>query len=77
MTALGTEWETITPNDSVDLDRVYKYIVIGATGGPVVCRDKNGTDATFQVNAGDILKCRPQRILSSGTTATPIIGVIR
>lgn len=75
-TGLGDLWDVITPHATNPLPKAYKYITAGETGGTVVCVDRAGTQATFYVGPGDILKCRPHRILASGTTATPLIGII-
>lgn len=70
----GNRFEDITPHDSNAVDRKYKYFVVGATAGDVVCEDADGNESTFYVTAGGFLPCRPKVIKNTGTDATPIIG---
>lgn len=65
----------ITPDDSNDLTRIPKGLWVGGAGD-VTLRGVNGSNVTFAgVQAGSILPVRPSRILSTGTTATGIIGL--
>lgn len=73
--AFGDRWELITPNDDADLSQRYKYVVCGATPGAVACVDRNGTDGTFYLVAGQTLPVRPTRIKATGTVATPLYGI--
>lgn len=75
--AFGVEAEDITPNDSADLAKRYKYILCGGAAGSVEVHDINGNAVTLYVNAGDVLRFRPRRILATGTTATGLVGVVR
>ena len=75
--AFGDELEVITPSDGTDLPKRYKAILVGGTGGAVVIHDKNGSTRTLFGIAGMVLQgVRPRRILSSGTVATPLFGVV-
>ena len=68
----SADFEEITPSDSEDLERLPKYIKVGATGGTVVMVDQNGNQVTEYAAAGQAIPARPARILATGTTATPI-----
>lgn len=73
----GTKWEAISPNDSEDLSRIYKYIVNATdAAGNVVCVDSAGTQTTFHLPAGQALYVRPKRIKNTDTTVTSLIGII-
>lgn len=71
----GDRWELITPSDSADLPKKYKYVVCGATGGAVAVLDATGAAATLWAVAGQPLAFRPTRIKATGTDATPLYGV--
>jgi hypothetical protein len=75
----GQTLTLITPSDSTDLTTVFKYLVIGATGGNISVDDEGGgvTAAIFPVSAGTAFDLvRVKRVRSTGTTATPIYGVL-
>lgn len=65
---------SITPSDSQDLAIIPRAVII-MTGGDIVIRDKEGTDITYTVSDGTLLPLRAVRILSTGTTATGIVGL--
>jgi len=67
--------EDITPHDTNNLPRLYKAIEVGATGGAVVCVDSAGNTVTRYFNPGEIKPIRPAIIKSTGTLATPIMGL--
>jgi hypothetical protein len=72
-------YEVITPADGTDLpdynSRRVNAIYVGGLGN-IVVRDDLGNDVTFTaVPVGTILPISPKRILSTGTTATLIIGL--
>ncbi|HMJ57254.1 MAG TPA: hypothetical protein VK540_34530 [Polyangiaceae bacterium] len=71
----GQDWETLTPHDTNPLPFYPKAIVVGATGGAIVCKSKNGNTSTFFSVPGQRLDIRPHVILSTGTVATPLIGL--
>lgn len=78
LTDQGRTLTLITPNDSTDLTDVYKYLVIGATGGNISVDAVGGsvTAAIFPVTAGGVFDLvRVKRVRATGTTATPIYGV--
>lgn len=68
-------WQTLTPNDAADLAFWPIAIEVGSTGGTVVMQDADGNQSTFYFAAGQQKALRPVRILATGTTATPIIGL--
>jgi uncharacterized lipoprotein NlpE involved in copper resistance len=74
--AFGDLAETITPHDINVLTKAYKYIAAGATAGTVRCIDRAGTTTDWYLQAGQPLPFRPHRILATGTTATPLNGVV-
>lgn len=64
----------ITPNDGADLAITPRAIYCGVAGN-LVLRDKLGTDCTYAVSAGQYVMFRAARVLSTGTTATGLIGI--
>ena len=64
-------------SDTVDLpyNRQIRAIVVGGAGD-VVCHNIHGTSVTFAAVAGQILPIQPKRVLSTGTTATGLVGLI-
>jgi len=65
----------ITPNDSTDLTRLTRGLYVGV-GGNVAVRI-GGVDVTFSnLAAGVVHPLRVTRVLSTGTTATNIVGLI-
>jgi hypothetical protein len=66
----------ITPNDASDLSSVTRAIII-STAGDVAVVLKNGDTLTLPaLAAGVIYPVRVSRILSTGTTATGLKGLI-
>lgn len=63
----------ITPNDSTDLAITPRVIYIG-TGGTLVLRDKNDIDIEYNPGDNSYIIFRAVRVLSTGTTATGIVG---
>jgi len=71
----ATDWETVTPSDSVNLTDVPRAIYVGGTGD-VVAVSADGSVKTFaNVSAGSILPIRPVRINSTSTTATSLLAL--
>jgi hypothetical protein len=68
----AVRWASVTPNDSVDV--TYRAIWINSAGN-IALRDELGNDETFTVIAGTLLPVQPKRVLSTGTSATGIIGL--
>jgi hypothetical protein len=68
-------WAAIAPSDSVDLSFAPKSLYVGGAGN-LVLRDQFGNDVTFTaVPVGAVLRVSPRRVLSTGTTATGIVGL--
>jgi len=71
------EFELITPSDSTNLPERYKAILCGGTAGPVTVHNHAGVSCVLYVGAGQVLQgVRPTRILATGTTATPLFGIL-
>lgn len=67
--------ETITPSDSTDLSYATRAIYV-ATDGDIRATFLGGTTVTLSgLRGGAAYPFRLQRILSTGTTATGIIGL--
>ena len=71
--APSDDFEAVTPDDDVDLERLPKYLQIGATGGALVMHNGSGETVTFEVEAGQVVMVRPHRILE--TTVAEVIAV--
>lgn len=65
----------ITPNDSTNLTVPARALWVGVAGN-VVVRTMGGSDITFAVASAQLLPVAAQRVLSTGTTATGIIGLV-
>lgn len=64
----------ITPNDSADLADDVRAIYVGVSGNIAVI-DKNGNSRTYVgVAAGTWQPIHARRVLSTGTTATSLLG---
>ena len=67
----------VTPNDSTDLTEVIRALRIGATGGTVAYHDLDGNAiTTIALPAEFTLEVAMKRVLSTGTTATPLMGFV-
>lgn len=65
--------EVIIPNNSADLPR--EMLVMAGSDGAIVLRDRKGTDITYTVTAGTVLPVLGVRVMATGTTVTPVIGL--
>lgn len=65
--------EVITPSNSADLPR--EMLVMAGSDGAIALRDRKGTDITYTVTAGTILPVLGKRVLATGTTVSPVIGL--
>jgi len=75
-TSTGDEWFEITPSDASDLPQVVRALYIGGSGDIKVA-DVSGNAATFVgLTAGSILPIRAYRVMSTGTTATNLVGIV-
>lgn len=61
----------ITPSNTTLADARIRTIYC-AEGGDVAVQDSFDTVLVYAMAAGDILPCRPKRIMATGTTATVI-----
>lgn len=64
---------TLTPADGSDLTR--EMIIYCGTAGTIKVEDKFGVAVTYTVTAGEILPLLVQRVWSTGTTVTQVIGL--
>lgn len=65
----------VTPNDSADLAIATRGVYVGVTGNLKVTTVRGSTVTFVGLAAGIIHPIRVERIWSTGTTATNIIGV--
>ncbi len=66
----------VTPTDGVDLTIRTRSVYVGGAGSLTV-QMANGSTVTFAaVPAGVILPIRVDRVNSTGTTATNIVGLV-
>lgn len=68
----AVKWSAITPNDSTEVN--YRALFV-TNAGDVALEDEDGNSETFTVVASTILPLQPKKVLSTGTTATGIIGL--
>ena len=73
-THTAIRWSAITKSDTVRLEPVPVAIFVGG-GGDIAAEGQDGVSATFTVAAGTVLQIQPGRILSTGTSATNIVGL--
>lgn len=66
----------ITPNDSVDLSEVTRSIWVTGAGNLTVITRKGQTRTWSSVPANTLLPIRVSRVLTTGTTATGILGLV-
>ena len=73
--APARRWIAITPDDDVDIPAGCCGLFVTSTGD-VTIAGSDGSSLTFTLtDAGRILPLGPTRVLSTGTTATDIIGL--
>lgn len=63
----------ITPDDAADLKQ--PMIVYAGADGTITVQDHDGTEATYNLLAGQNVPVRAYRVMATGTTATDIVGV--
>jgi hypothetical protein len=66
--------EVITPSDSVNLAKGDLLIYCGSAG-TIAVHDTFDVPVTYTVAAGDVLPVLVKRVLFTGTTVTPVIGL--
>lgn len=75
-TQSSSEWEAVTPSDTVAFTQTPRAIYVGSAGDIVAVSSDGGTNVTFQgLPAGLILPIRPYRINSTGTTASMLVAL--
>ena len=71
----GEQFFAITPSDSTNFTYTVRGIYVGVTGN-VVAINEAGTAVTFiAVPAGTILPIYAQRVNSTSTTASSLVGL--
>lgn len=71
----ATDWEAVTPSDTVNLTDVPRAIYVGAAGN-IAAVSADGSVAVFAgIPAGAILPIRPVRINATNTTATSLLAL--
>jgi hypothetical protein len=63
----------VTKSDSAA--NVADALFVGGAGDVTVL-DKDGTSATYTVPAGAYILCSTSKVMSTGTTATGIVGLL-
>lgn len=70
--ATAREHFPVTPSDSAS---VYADALFVGGAGNVTCIDRNGTSALYAVPAGGYVLANITKVMSTGTTATGIVGL--
>lgn len=66
---------SITPDDDTDLSTVGVCLT-ASTAGTAAVHDMNGNSVTLYLAAGAVIPLRVRRVLSTGTTASGIVGLV-
>lgn len=66
----------ITKSDENDLAYVTRGIYVGGNGNVAVVTPKGNTVTFTGATAGTILPIRAKQVLSTGTTATNLVGLV-
>ena len=66
--------EAITPSDGADLPTIPRSLWVG-TSGNVAVKLHNSDDTITFVGVQGLLPVVPKRVLSTGTTASNIVGI--
>jgi len=66
---------TITPSDSIDLDPPIRAVYIGGSGDVAVETWERETVTFTNLLYSYVLPIRCRKVLSSGTTATGLVGM--
>lgn len=67
---------TINPDNTKDLPNITKAIFIGTGGDVNIIAAHDDTPVSIYVQSGTLLPIRAKKILSSGTTASNIVGLL-
>jgi hypothetical protein len=74
--APATKGFAITPDDDTDVPSVTRGLYVGGAGTVVVVLAGDSGAVTFVgATAGSVLPIRVKRVLSTGTTATSLVGL--
>ena len=65
----------ITPSNSVEVNNQYAHAFMVTGGGNVAFTFEDGTTLTLTFVANEIIKVQAKYVMSTGTTATGIIGL--
>ena len=65
----------ITPNDSTDFTHTARAVYVGVAGDVAVETVEGSTVTFVGAAAGSILPVRCKKVLSTGTTATSLVGM--
>ncbi len=69
-------WQTVTPSDTVDFDRMTDAIRSGSNGVIVIVA-QDGSKAAFHAVTGDIIPVKARRVDATNTTANNIVALYR
>jgi hypothetical protein len=72
--APGVGGAAITPNDSTDLPRPARGILVGVAGNVAIVTE-DGSALTVPATAGLIIPWRVLRVKATGTTATSLFSI--
>ena len=73
--AVGRKHFAITPSNSVNFTNRARCIYCGGDGNVVVV-DADGAVVTWPVSKGAYILVESIRVNATGTTATPLIGIV-
>jgi hypothetical protein len=71
----ATNMFEVTPNDSAELANATRAVYIGGAGDLKIKTTGGDTVTLVGVPAGSLLPLRVVQVLSTGTTATSIVGM--
>lgn len=64
----------VTKSDATVYTPPFDALYVGGAGD-VAVKDRDGTNATYTVPAGGYILCQASQVMSTGTTATGIVGL--
>lgn len=73
---IPTDCYAITKNDNADLPERICGLYVGGTGDVTVLTETSKTVTFSAVPVGTILPIAPRRVMSTGTTASLIVGFL-
>lgn len=74
-TFTASDFFAITPSDTVELRSDVRAILVGGAGD-VVARNEHDEDVTITASAGQLIPIQTSLVLSTGTTATGLVGLV-